>query len=153
MLKSGLNEIVDELIEKTKAILKTSNIEKYKNIETMYGPPENMILKVIDAYANGPFAFEIDSITHIFYGLEQFDDILYNNVYESINGTLLYLTFITIAGVISIVTASIVTYKTVIKTNEILNELVNVIFIIPQSTINMIPQFKRFIETGSFEED
>ncbi len=153
MLKSTLNEIMDELLEKSKAILYKTKIEKYKTNEIMYGPPENMVPKLLNAYSGIEYQFELEAITHIFVALEKFDDIVYNNVYESINGTLLYLLLITMVGVISIVMASIVTYKTVSKTNEILNELVNVIFIIPPSTINMIPQFKRFIETGSFEED
>ena len=61
--------------------------------------------------------------------------------------------FITIVGVISITTATIITYRTVIKTNEMMNEIVNIIFVIPTSTINMIPQFKKFVETGSFDEE
>ena len=153
MLKSGLNGLIDEFLEKTKTILSKTNIKQYKTMDLIYGPQEDMLSKIIYAYSDNPFQFELDIIQSIFTGLEKFDDILYNNIYESINGILLYLTFITIIGVISIITASIVTYKTVIKTNEVLNELVNIIFIIPSSTINMIPQFKRFIETGSFEED
>jgi len=153
MIKKGLNEIIDELVQKCKAILSTTRIEKYKNIDIMYGPPEDIFMKLINTFTHIEFQFSLDGMPHIFAGLEKYDHILYNNVYESINGTLLYLLCITMVGIISIVTASIVTYKTVIKTNEILNELVNVIFIIPPSTINMIPQFKRFIDTGSFEED
>jgi len=153
MLKQGLNEIIDELIQKSKSILSMTRIENYKNMDIMYGPPEDIFFKLINTFTHIEFQFSLDGMPHIFAGLEKYDHILYNNVYESINGTLLYLLCITMVGVISIVTASIVTYKTVIKTNEILNELVNVIFIIPPSTINMIPQLKRFIETGSFEED
>jgi len=85
--------------------------------------------------------------------LVKFDNILYNNIFESIQGTILYLMFITIVGVISITTATIITYRTVIKTNEMMNEIVNIIFVIPTSTINMIPQFKKFVETGSFDEE
>jgi len=152
-VKLGVNEVIDELIEKCKAILKKSRVKNYKTEENIYGEGENYINKVINAFNSPEFYFELLIVQHIFDALVKFDNILYNNIFESIQGTILYLMFITVVGVISITSATIITYKTVIKANEMMNEIVNIIFVIPTSTINMIPQFKKFIETGSFEEE
>ncbi|ORX80700.1 hypothetical protein BCR32DRAFT_19092 [Anaeromyces robustus] len=154
ILKIGINEIIDEYLDKLKAIIKSVDIKESRSIEHMYGSTDisSYIYKVFAAFADANFNFELNSINHIFAGLEKFDEIMYEIVFESIRSTLLYMVTITIVGIIIIGITIIISYRVIITTNETLNELVNVIFLIPQSTVNMIPQFKRFIETGSFEE-
>ncbi|ORX63805.1 hypothetical protein BCR32DRAFT_251418 [Anaeromyces robustus] len=155
MLRIGLNDILDEYIEILKAILANVDLKKWKTEDHLYGPTTTSyeyILKVIDSFADINFSFELNSINHIYSGLEKFDAIMFDLIFDSIKSTLSYLVIITIVGVILIIFAVIVGYKMITATNKTLTELVNVIFLIPQSTINMVPQFKRFIETGSFEE-
>jgi len=147
------NESLDEFIEKIKAILSLSRIKKYKVPEHMYGKIENFVSLIFTAFAEPNFAYELSSVQILFDGLERFDAILYNDLFNSIRVTLLYLIIIIFIGIFFISISAVITYKMIKSTNEILNELVNMIFIIPTSTINMIPQFKRFVETGSFEED
>jgi len=56
-------------------------------------------------------------------------------------------------GVILISISFIISYRSIKNKNKILREMVDIIFIIPNSTVNMVPQLKRFIETASFEEE
>jgi len=148
-----LDTIIDVLINKCKVILKKSRVKLYKTEDNIYGEGENYVNKVLHAFDTPEFMFELYIVSHIFDGLVKFDNILYNTIFDSIHGTIIYLTFITMLGIVSITTATIITYRTVIKTNEMMNELVSILFIIPTSTINMVPQFKRFLETGSFDEE
>ncbi|OUM68445.1 hypothetical protein PIROE2DRAFT_58097 [Piromyces sp. E2] len=153
IVKLGLNELIDEFLDKMKVILMKSKIKNIKNTQYIYYNDHNFIIKAISAYTTPEFLFELNIMQHILAGLEKFDSILYNNIYESIRTSVITLLIITIVGVVLIISAALMTYRTVVETNESLNELVDIIFIIPQSTINMIPQFKRFIETSSFEEE
>jgi len=134
-----------------KVIVKSSRIENIKNEQFMYYNDHNFIFKAIAAYTCPEFLFELNIMQHILAGLEKFDNIVYNNIYDSIRTSTVVLLVITVCGLVVIVSASIMTYRTVIETNEELNELVDIIFIIPPAIINMIPQFKRFIETSSFD--
>ncbi|ORX47805.1 hypothetical protein BCR36DRAFT_355165 [Piromyces finnis] len=152
MLKLSLNEFIDELCEKMKSILYSSNIKNFKTMDHMY---KNIYdnTRLFLAFGNVDFYFELLAIEHLFAGLEKFDAILYENLYSSIKSTMAYLVFIIFVGIILISIAFIMIYSMIKSTNERLTELVNMIFIVPPSTINMIPQFKRFIETSSFEEE
>jgi len=147
-----LNEFIDEMIEKFKSILHSSNPKEFKTYDHMY---KNIYdnTRLFLAYQDIDFLFELFAIEHLFAGLEKFDTILYDMLLESIRSTMMYLIAIIFVGVALISVAFLIIYRMIKSTNENLNELVNLIFVIPQSTINMIPQLRRFIETGGADDD
>jgi hypothetical protein len=151
-IKMHLNEFVDEMIERFKVILKSSKLKDFKTYDHMY---KNIYdnTRLFMAFQSSDFYFELVAIEHLFAGLEKFDTILYDMLFESIRSTMVYLIIIIFVGISLISLAFLIIYKMIKSTNENLNELVNLIFIIPPSTINMIPQFKRFIETGGADEE
>jgi len=154
VVKLGLNELIEEFVDKAKSTLYNSHIHEYKTEEHIYGSIVEADQKYLLAcFADGDFLFQFNIIDHLIAGLLKFDSILYDNLFETVKSTMLYLVFIIIGGVVLIIISFIISLRTIRRTSESLNELVNTIFVIPTSTINMIPQFKRFIETGSFDEE
>ncbi|ORX48390.1 hypothetical protein BCR36DRAFT_405014 [Piromyces finnis] len=153
LVKTGLNNIIEEFLNKMKIIAYKSRIKDIKNEQYMYNNDHNYILKAINAYTCPEFLFELNVMQHIIGGLEKFDKIVYDKIYESIKAASSNLVLTTLLGILLITISSFITYRSVIDANKKIIELINVIFIVPQSTVNMIPQFKRFIETSSFEEE
>ncbi|OUM61736.1 hypothetical protein PIROE2DRAFT_12191 [Piromyces sp. E2] len=154
IVKLGLNELIEEFIDKAKATLYGSHIIEFKNEDHMYGSIiESNLDFILKCFDDGNFLFQFNTADHVIGALTKFDDLLYDNLFQSLKSVSLYLVFIVIGGTILIIISFFITYRTIKLTSDTLNELVNMIFIIPTSTINMIPQFKRFIETGSFEEE
>jgi len=150
----GLNELIEEFVDKAKNILLQSHIKNYRNGEYIYH-------KVIDSPAefkenclnSNDFQFQTEMWEHVIGGLKKFDNFQYDDVFNSIKDAIIYILIIFGIGGLLVNGSFIMYYRSIIITNRILNELVNIIFLIPPNTINMVPQFKRFVETASFEEE
>jgi len=104
-------------------------------------------------FNNTNFLFIDNSFPHIIGGLDKFGSALYEQLYKSIRSLTLYLIIIIIISLFVLTLTFFVTYRTILSILHSLNELVNIIFIIPTSAFNMVPPLKKFIETSSFEED
>ncbi|ORX50292.1 hypothetical protein BCR36DRAFT_57982 [Piromyces finnis] len=154
VVKFGLNELIEEYIDKAKSTLHKSQIRDIKNEENIYGSIATLNNEfLLECFGNANFLFQHKVIDHLIAGLIKFDNILYENLFQSMKTTLYNLILIIICGIILIILSLIISLRAIRKTSETLNELVNMIFVVPTSSVNMIPQFKRFIETGSFEEE
>ncbi|OUM67884.1 hypothetical protein PIROE2DRAFT_58476 [Piromyces sp. E2] len=154
IVQMGMNEILDEMINAGMAIVQSVNIKDYKTNENLY---ENFLVGskecIERCFMNPNFYFIYSILDHAIAALKKSEEVLFSNVMQSVRETMTYLIFIILLDIILFIVSFVITYRVMKSTNKILEELVNIIFLIPQSTINMIPQFKRFIETGSFEEE
>jgi len=149
----GINSVIDEIASAGLAILRSANIKDYRTEEHMYYEVSDCVDRFVnDAFNNPHFLFIYKIIDHIIAGCLKSEEVLFDHVLESVKSSIELLILMIAIGVVLYFISFIIAYRLMKNTNKILEELVNIIFIVPQSTINMIPQFKRFIETGSFEE-
>jgi len=154
MVKGGLNALIDEYVDKAKTILYQSNLKKCKSYDFIYKPLTTPIgISMMISVQNPEVSFQIYTMNHILGGLTKFSNIMYDNVQNTIKTIMLYIfaIFMITGGFVS--GSFFITFKIILNTKKVLRELVNIVFLVPQSTVNMVPQFKRFIETGSFEEE
>jgi len=153
MVTLGINDVIDEIANAGLAILRQADIKEYRTEEYMYHEVLDSADRFLDvAFKDPNFLFIYHMTDHIIAGCLKSEEVLYDHVLEFVKSSLLTLILMVVIGVVLYFISFIITYNLMRNTNKILEELVNIIFIIPQSTINMIPQFKRFMETGSFEE-
>jgi len=154
IIKLNLNELIDEFLTKAKSVLYKSHVHDYKNEDHIYNSNiESDMDFILKCFDDTDFLFQFYIIDHLGAGLLKYDKIVYNNMFTSIRSTILFLILIFFVGMFLIIVSFIISIRSIKKASQILNELVNMIFVVPTSTVNMIPQFKRFIETGSFEEE
>jgi len=154
MVKRGLNALIDEYVDRAKAVLYHSSIKKSKSYEYIYQPLTKPLgVSMLICVQQPEISFQIYTLPHILGGLTKFSNIMYDNVQESIRSIMLYIIviFMITGGFVS--GSFFLTFKIILKTKKSLEELANIVFLVPQSTINMVPQYKRFIETASFEEE
>ncbi|ORX43646.1 hypothetical protein BCR36DRAFT_586578 [Piromyces finnis] len=148
-----MNEMLDEMATAGMSIVRSSILKNYKNMDHLYNSsvtPEDVLKK---CFGNPDFYFLYKMLDHSLAAMIKSESILFENIKGSVKKIMMLLLLAIFGDIIFYITSFLIAYKDIHTTNKILNELVNIIFIIPQSTINMIPQFKRFIETGSFEEE
>ncbi len=149
----GINDVIDEIVSEGLAILRSANIKKFRTEEHMYNEILDSSDRFInDAFKNPHFLFIYNMIDHIIAGCLKSEEVLFEHILNSIKTSIITIILLIIIGIILYLISFIISYKFMKAVNKILEELVDVIFIVPQSTINMVPQFKRFIETGSFED-
>jgi len=153
MMTAGLNELVDEYISKSKSILQRSQIKQYKDFNRIYNYELDIDRFRNECLDDADFLFQYNSISHVINGLDQFYNILFDNLFATVKETKsLMILFVFLGGVLVII-SFIISYGSIKSTKKILQEMSDTIFIIPKSTVNMVPQLKRFIETASFEEE
>jgi len=155
---TGMNEMLDEMAASGMSIVQAARIENYRTSNVLYRkdfPSSEELGKRFteNVLGNSDFLFIYKMLDHSMAALLKSESVLYNKMVASIKSTMIYLIYVILLDIVLYIVSFVTVYKSVKTTNKILDEMVNVIFIIPQSTINMIPQFKRFVETGSFEED
>ncbi|ORX77653.1 hypothetical protein BCR32DRAFT_270507 [Anaeromyces robustus] len=152
LLILGINEIVDELVTSGTSIV---NMAKIRNYKKDYDNVNNEITAekfMNNCLGNPYYLFQFKMLDYILPTVLKLEGILYDKNVDTVKSTLFNMIYIIALGIILYIISSILTYKIVQSTNKTTNELVNIVFLIPQTTINMIPQFKKFIESGSFEE-
>jgi len=155
---TGMNEMLDEMAASGMSIVQGARIENYRTSNVLYRkdfPTSEELSKRFteNVLGNSDFLFIYKMLDHCMAALLKSEAVLYNKIVSSIRTTIIYLMYIVLLDIVLYILSFVTVYRSTKTTNKILDEMVNVIFIIPQSTINMIPQFKRFVETGSFEED
>ncbi|KAL6597662.1 hypothetical protein U3516DRAFT_564382 [Neocallimastix sp. 'constans'] len=153
IVKLGLNELLEEYLDRSKSILKKSNIKKYKNEEHIYQYKYDINQFRNYCLNDADFRFQYETLSHCINGLDKFYVILFDTLFDELRSTMYTMVCCSLIGVILISISFIISYRSIKNKNKILREMVDIIFIIPNSTVNMVPQLKRFIETASFEEE
>ncbi len=152
MMTNGFNELVDEYISKSKSILQRSQVAQYKDLDRVYNYELDKDRFRNKCLNDSDFLFQYKSISHVINGLDQFISILYDNLLVTAKETKTSMILYVFLGGTLVLISFIISYKSIKSNKKILQEMSDTIFIVPKSTINMIPQLKRFVETASFEE-
>ncbi|OUM60064.1 hypothetical protein PIROE2DRAFT_14256 [Piromyces sp. E2] len=153
MIKSPVNELIDEYLEKSKSILRRSLISEYKTENHIYHDKIDSTRFRKICLGDPDFLFQYKVITHCINGLDKFYNVLFESLFKTVRETTYNMIFLSIGGSLLVIISFLICYRSIISDHKILYEMVDIIFIIPKSTINMVPQLKRFIETASFEDE
>ncbi|ORY19336.1 hypothetical protein LY90DRAFT_677099 [Neocallimastix californiae] len=138
MVKLGLNELIDEYLTKSKSILNKSQIKKYKNEKYIYHYEyENNRFKNY-CLNDSDFRFQYEVISHCINGLDKFYTILFDSLFENVRSTIYTTIYCSLIGLVLLSISIIISRKSIKTSNKVLREMVDLIFIIPTSTINMI---------------
>jgi len=148
-----MDELIDEYVEKSKMILERSRLNEHKGEDYIYHYEINPNIFKDKCLSDPDFLFQYKTITHCINGLDKFYTTLFESLFQTVRSTMLYLILFVLGGTILLVISFIISKRSIKSNQRILNEMVDIIFFIPKSTINMVPQLKRFIETATFEED
>jgi len=153
MMTNGLNELVDEYISRSKSILQRSQIKQYKDLNRAYNYELDVDRFRNECLNDSDFLFQYNSISHVINGLDQFYNILFEKLFVTVKETKSSLILFVFFGGTLVLMSFIISYGSIKSTKKILHEMSDSLFIIPKSTVNMVPQLKRFIETASFEDE
>lgn len=153
-----MNNLINEYLKRSKSLLEDVNIEYYRDIDKILNfknKIEKKANKTIHEINNNPIlAFQSSTIKYITNGIETFEYLLFNEIISSIKGKympLLYIGFI-IGIILNTIIYEILVKTTINKKIKEIKELINTIFFVPLSVVNISPKFKRFIETGEIDD-
>jgi len=91
---------------------------------------------------------------HIVSGLQEFDVLLLDYVDQNTKSSYIFVIILFVLSAIISPYIYFTSLKKMAKNKLVeMEELVNIVFTIPTSTINIVPQYRRFIETSEINDD
>ncbi|ORX87598.1 hypothetical protein BCR32DRAFT_147198 [Anaeromyces robustus] len=152
VITSPMNNLIDEYLEKSKSILQKSLVGKYRTINHIYHSEVDNDRFRKYCLGDPDFLFQYKVITHCINGLDKFYNALFDSQFETVRSALYSMIIFIFIDSFLLFISYVISYRSIISNSKILCEIVNVVFLIPEDIINMVPQLKRFIDTASFEE-
>lgn len=130
-------------------------MSSYSELAAGGGITKEKAVKLInDVKTNDVLRFQNLTLQHIVSGLQEFDVLLLDYVD---NATKKSYIIVIILFVVSAIISPYIYFTSLKKMAKVkmveMEELVNIVFTIPTSTINIVPQYRRFIETSEINDD
>jgi len=130
-------------------------LSSYSELAAGGGITKEKAVKLInDVKTNDVLRFQNLTLQHIVSGLQEFDVLLLDYVD---NATKKSYIIVIILFVVSAIISPYIYFTSLKKMAKVkmveMEELVNIVFTIPTSTINIVPQYRRFIETSEINDD
>ncbi|ORX86353.1 hypothetical protein BCR32DRAFT_241069 [Anaeromyces robustus] len=153
--KLNFDELIEEYIDRARSVLNRSVIKNQKTEQLMYN--ESITLdnfyeyrhRFIDDY---DYLFLYDAFDYVIGGSIQYESIIYQILYTKVKDGIIYVIIFYLIGISLILFSIYYTYTLIKEINTTLRELINIIFIVPKSAIELAPEFKRFIENGYIDD-
>eukprot|EP00833_Pecoramyces_ruminatium_P005484 jgi/Orpsp1_1/1179516/evm.model.c7180000069650.1 len=152
-----LNDLIQENISKVYRLLRETDFSYLNSFSNLFagGIDKEGAQKILDTMnTNDVLRFQNLTMFHIIAGLQEFDQLLLDYVDNSSDNTFLYVIILFICSAIISPYIYFTSLKKMAKIKMVeMEELVNIVFTIPTSTINIVPQYRRFIETSEINDD
>jgi len=153
-----LNDLIEESISRVHRLLRETDftyLSSYSELAAGGGITKEKAVKLInDVKTNDVLRFQNLTLQHIVSGLQEFDVLLLDYVD---NATKKSYIIVIILFVVSAIISPYIYFTSLKKMAKVkmveMEELVNIVFTIPTSTINIVPQYRRFIETSEINDD
>jgi len=153
-----LNDLIEESISRVHRLLRETDftyLSSYTDLSLGGGITKKKAVKLInEVKTNDVLRFQNLTLQHIVSGLQEFDVLLLDYVDNATKKS--YIIVIILFALSAIISPYIyfTSLKKMAKVKMIeMEELVNIVFTIPTSTINIVPQYRRFIETSEINDD
>jgi len=152
-----LNDLIQENISKVYRLLRETDFSYLSTYANLFagGIDQEGARKILDTlHTNDVLRFQNLTMFHIITGLQEFDQLLLDYVKESSDTTFLLVIILFICSAVISPYIYFASLKKMAKVKMVeMEELVNIVFTIPTSTINIVPQYIRFIETSEINDD
>ncbi|ORX43142.1 hypothetical protein BCR36DRAFT_146999 [Piromyces finnis] len=152
-----LNDLIKENVSKVYRLLRETDFSYLNSIPNLFADEINKekAVSLIDSInTNDVLKFQNLTMNHIVSGLQEFDTLLLD--YIGLQTKSSYI-FVIVLFIVSAVISPYIYFSSLKKMakNKMIEmeELVNIVFAIPTSTINIVPQYRRFIETSEINDD
>ncbi|ORX43310.1 hypothetical protein BCR36DRAFT_361424 [Piromyces finnis] len=155
-VKLNLDEMISEYLDRARAILNKSNV-KYEKTEVDYYQPtitsENCSEYRHKFYDNPDYSFLYTSFDYIQGTIQLYESIVYNLIYDKTTSGIQYIILFFFVGIILFFFVMYYSYAIIKEIITSIKELINIVFIIPQSAIDASPVFKKLINNCELEEE
>jgi len=152
-----LNDLIQENISRVHRLLRETDFSYLNSFSNLsYGgiTKEKAVELIYEVKNNDILRFQNLTLNHIVNGLQEFDVLLLDYVQSQTKSSYI---LVIILFVISAIISPYIYFTSLKKMAKVkmveMEELVNIVFTIPQSTINIVPQYRRFIETSEINDD
>jgi hypothetical protein len=152
-----LNDLIQENISRAYKLLRETDFSYLNSYTNLFagGLTKQSAQNLLETFrTNDVLRFQNLTMFHIVVGLQEFDQLLLDYVEDSSETTFILVIVLFVVSAIISPYIYFTSLKKMAKVKMIeMEELVNIVFTIPQSTINIVPQYRRFIETSEINDD
>ncbi|ORX86349.1 hypothetical protein BCR32DRAFT_290074 [Anaeromyces robustus] len=152
-----LNDLIQENIARVYKLLRETDFSYLNSFENLFAggiTKEEATDIIYQINNNDVLKFQNHTMNHIISGLQEFDQLLLDYVESSSTTTFIVMIVLFVVSAIISPYIYFTSLKKMAKVKIIeMEELVNIVFTIPTSTINIVPQYRRFIETSEINDD
>ena len=155
LVKLNLDEMIAEYIDRSRAILRNSNLWYEKTQVDLYQPTitvDNCQEYRHKFFDDNDFSFIYDLFDYVQGTIQQYEAHIYDILYVKTKEGIIYIIMFYLIGMILFLVSIRLTIKLVKEINTSVKELINIAVIVPASIVDNTSSFKKFVEKGVFDD-